>query len=56
MNMIGKVVDVFFSKAPSLHNVRVIYEPQQPGDNWVFVSGDGAEHRAMVFERISEVR
>ena len=53
--MIGKIVDVFFSNAPALYGVKVLSSPQAEGDSWSFQSKDGKEHRAMHFERMSEI-
>lgn len=53
--MVGKTVDVFFSTAPALYGVKVLSVPASEGDSWVFQSKDGKEHRAMHFERMSEI-
>jgi hypothetical protein len=52
--MKGKRVDVFFGHADALFNVLCEYEPCNVGDSWVFRSADGCEHRAVLFERMSE--
>lgn len=52
--MKGKQVNVFFGHADALFNVFCEYEPYNVGDSWVFRSSDGCEHRAVLFERMSE--
>lgn len=51
---IGDRVRVYWENIPWIEG-ELLYIPAGPGDCWIIRSDDGAEHRVMVFGRITEV-